>query len=111
MDIVVNQVGQVSLISVVGSVDALSSPDVEACLQSQLDSGQAQLVLDLSEVDFMSSAGLRVILLIVHKSREVGGDLRLAAAQPGVEGVLSLVGITQILQVFGTVEEAVASFG
>ena len=111
MDIVVKQVGLASLVCVVGSVDALTAPEIADCLESQLDSGRTRLVLDLGQTDFLSSAGLRVILTILRKSREKGGDLRLAAAQPGVERVLGLAGVAEILKVFSTGEEAVASFG
>jgi len=111
MDTVVKQVGLASLVCVVGSVDALTAPEIADCLESQLDSGRTRLVLDLGQTDFLSSAGLRVILTILRKSRERGGDLRLAAAQPGVEHVLRLSGVTEILETFSTVDEAAASFG
>jgi anti-sigma B factor antagonist len=111
MDIVVKQVGQVAIISVVGSVDTLTAPEVADFLESQLNSGQTRFVLDLSQVDFLSSAGLRVILSSHRKSRDKGGNLRLAAPQPRVGDLLSVTGVYQIVKAFPTVDEAVASFG
>jgi anti-anti-sigma factor len=111
MDIAVKQVGPASLVSVVGSVDALTAAEVADCLESQLDRGQTRLVLDLGQTDFLSSAGFRVLLAILKKSRQKGGDLRLAAVQPGVEHVLRLAGVTGVLEVFSTGDEAAASYG
>lgn len=65
----------------------------------------------LGQVDFMSSAGLRAILLALKESRRQGGDLRLAAARPGVDYTLKISGLASILQSFPSVDQAVASFG
>ncbi len=61
-------------------------------------------------MDYTSSAGLRALLETVKETRQRGGDLRLAAVQPDVRRILDLAGFTQILKLYGNVEEAVASF-
>ena len=111
MEITAMQLGQTVVVSIVGSVDALTAGDVAHYLSAQVDSGQKQIVADLSQVDFMSSAGLRAILHALKESRQQGGDLRLAAAQPGVDHTLKVSGLASILQSFPTVDQAVASFG
>lgn len=111
MDISAKQHGQATVVSVVGSVDALTAGEVAGFLGAQIGSGHTQLVADLSQVDFMSSAGLRAILATLKDARQHGGDLRLAAAQLGVEKVLKMSGFTNILKTFATVDEAAASFG
>ena len=68
------------------------------------------LVGDFALVDYTSSAGLRALLETVKETRQRGGDLRLAAVQPDVRRILDLAGFTQILKLYGNVEEAVASF-
>ena len=72
--------------------------------------GASQLVADLSQVEFMSSAGLRAILAALKEARQHGGDLRLAAAQPGVEKILKISGFTSILKAYPSVDEALSSF-
>ena len=111
MDITAKQVGSVAVVSIVGSVDALTAEQVTRFLGAELDKGNKHIVGDLSQVDFMSSAGLRAILMALKDSRQQGGDLRLGAAQPGVEKVLKMSGFTNILKTYPTVDEAVASFG
>jgi anti-anti-sigma factor len=110
MDIRADRRNQVSVISITGSVDALTAGEVSAFLTGQIRDGQARIVMDLAQVDFMSSAGLRAILAALKESRQEGGDLRLAAAQPGVDKVLHLSGFTTILKAYPTVEEAIKSF-
>jgi len=111
MEITATLLNQTVVVSIVGSVDALTAGDVDHYLSAQADSGQKQIVADLSQMDFMSSAGLRALLHALRESRQRGGDLRLAAARPGVDHTLSISGFSSILQSFPTVEKAVASFG
>jgi anti-anti-sigma factor len=110
MDLTAQQIDQTTIVSIRGSVDALTADDLTSFLETQLRNNQKQLVIDLSRVDFVSSSGLRSILIVLKQSRQEKGDLRLAAAQPGVENVLEMAGFTRILKTYATVEEAAASF-
>jgi stage II sporulation protein AA (anti-sigma F factor antagonist) len=99
------------VISLVGSFDALTADEVESYIRAQLDGGQQQIVLDLRRVGFMSSAGIRVLLVMLKQSRGMGGDLRLAAVQPGVQRTLEISGLVRLFEIYPSVEEAVRSFG
>lgn len=101
---------QAAVISVIGSVDALTAAELTSYLNTQVSQGNSRLVLDLGQVDFMSSAGLRAILATLKEARQKGGDLRIAAAQPGIEKVLKMSGFTNILKAFSSSQEALASF-
>jgi anti-sigma B factor antagonist len=94
----------------VGDIDALTADEASAFLNAQLDGGRDQLVFDLGQVNFMSSYGIRLLLEILRKSREQGGDLRLAQAPPGVARTLEITGLPRILNAYPSVDEAVASF-
>jgi anti-sigma B factor antagonist len=109
VDICATQIEQTLIVSIEGSVDALTAEQAADFLRAQVDAGQTQFVLDLSQVDFLSSSGLRVILEYLKKSRERGGDLRLTGAQPGVGRTLEISGLVRILQSYPSVDEAVAS--
>ena len=110
MEVSWSREGQVTVIAVEGSIDALTADDFLRSMQAQLAAGDAQLVADLSRVDYASSAGLSAILVVLKESRQEGGDLRLAAVQRGVYRVLSLSGLDSILKIYGDVEAAVASY-
>jgi anti-sigma B factor antagonist len=111
VEISVKQLDQMTVVAITGSIDALTAGEVTNCLSAQIGGGQKQLVIDLGQVDFSSSAGVRVILAALRESRQHGGDLCLAAAQPGVEKVLKMSGLTSVLKTFTTVDEALAGFG
>jgi len=72
--------------------------------------GKMQIVADLAGVDFISSAGLRVILSGMKQTRQEGGDFRLAALPEGVHKVIAMAGFTSILKLYPDAESAAASF-
>lgn len=99
-----------SLIILEGSIDASTAGQLRTYFEQQSDDGEKNFIADFSQVDFMSSAGLHVIIEVLKRSRRQGGDLRLAGAQPGVQNVLTISGFTTILQTFPTVEAAIDSY-
>ena len=99
------------IISFSGDLDAQTAGQAHAFIDRQLDEGGQQVVVDLSQVGFMSSAGIRVLLDLLRKNRKMGGDLCLAATQPGVQRTLELAGMERVLQVYPTLGEAVLKFG
>jgi anti-anti-sigma factor len=111
VEIKATRAGQATVISVSGSIDALTAGDVTDFFIQQIGAGNKQVVADLGQVDFMSSAGLRAFLAVLKESRQQGGDLYIAAPQPGVERILDLSGFTTILKTFPSVAEAVAAWG
>ena len=110
MDIRSERIEEIVVVSIEGSIDALTVDEASAFLNAQLGGGQEQLVLDLGQLRFMSSSGIRLLLEILKKSREQGGDLRLAALPGGVARTLEITGLTSVLQAYPSVDEAVTSF-
>lgn len=101
---------QVTIVAIIGSLDALTAPDLNDFFNRWLAEREPKLVVDLSRLDYTSSAGLRVLLSAVKEARSHGGDLRLAAAQTNVQKVFELSGFVSIMQFFPDVATAVASF-
>ena len=104
------QVDGVTIITLAGSIDAMTAPGITAFIQEQIAKGNTKLVADLSGVDYTSSAGLRVLLAAIKETRAQRGDLRLTGVQHDVLKVLNLSGFTNILKMFNTVDVAVASY-
>ena len=98
-------------VHIAGSVDGVTADELHQVLSGELAANHHSLVADFGEVEYMSSAGLRVLLATLKHARSRGGDLRLAALNPDVRKVLELSGFTRILRVFDTVDAAVGSFG
>ncbi len=101
----------VVVMPVTGRLDALTAPRLNSLVHMQIASGARFVLLDLSDVPFLSSSGLRTLLLIRKELMTLGGELRLAALQPQVHEVFALTGFTQVFAIHATVEEARSSFG
>ncbi|HKJ38524.1 MAG TPA: STAS domain-containing protein [Anaerolineales bacterium] len=110
MEIKDKQVDGVTVLSLDGSIDAITAPEITEFIQAQIAKGNTKLVVDLSGVDYTSSAGLRVLLGAIKETRAQSGDLRLAGIQPDVQKVLTLSGFTNILKTFDSTDAAVASY-
>lgn len=100
----------VSVMRVEGRVDSDTSLELDEALTRLLQQGTNQIVLNLQGVDFMSSAGLRAVVKAFQGAKKSGGDLRLASVSKPVEVVLRTVGMMQMLQMYPTDQEALASF-
>ena len=110
MEIQDKMVEGVRILLLKGSIDAMTAPNITEFIQGQVSQGSIKLVADFSEVDYTSSAGLRVLLGAIKETRALGGDLRLTGVQPDVLKVLNLSGFTNILKMFNSAEDAVASY-
>jgi anti-anti-sigma factor len=112
MDITSEILPSCAVVRPVGTLDRRSAPALEAALQTLTGQGHSRIVLDLSGVGEMSSAGLRVIISAAKllRSERISGDLRLAAPGERVVQVLELAGLLPVLRVFKTSDQAIASF-
>ncbi|MFV9507417.1 MAG: anti-sigma factor antagonist [Oscillochloridaceae bacterium umkhey_bin13] len=96
---------------ITGRVDAVTAPQLNRRIHEQINEGARYILLDLSAVSFLSSSGLRALLLIRKELMTLGGELRLAALQPQVAEVFTLTGFTQVFAIHASVEEARHAFG
>lgn len=110
MQITSSDLRRVRLFEVAGRVDSYNANELGAALDAAADDGQVNLVLDLSHVDYMSSAGLREMVRVLKRVKRSGGDLRVAAPSDRVREVLELAGLDSIFEIYATQVEAVGSF-
>ena len=110
MEVTVQKFNRVDLILVNGRVDSSTAPQLGEALNEQFSAGTNNLVLDLSGVDYMSSAGLREMVAALKKAKQGGGDLRISTPSERVLEVLDLAGLDSIFQIFDDQVAAVGSF-
>jgi anti-anti-sigma factor len=83
-----------------GQITSATAPEFEQALNGVLKDQKApQCVLDLAELSYTSSAGLRVLLVLAKRIRNAGGRLVLCGAQPTVLHVFEAAGFTQIFTI------------
>jgi len=114
IDVYVEEAAQnrgVSVLRVSGYVDTTTSPDLERRLQALLREKRYHVVVDLSKVEYISSAGWGIFISEIREIREQGGDLKLSGMIPDVREVFDLLEFENILQSYPDAELAVASFG
>jgi anti-anti-sigma factor len=99
----------VVILSVKGRVDAANARSFEQEVLGLIDAGERRLVLDLAGLDYVSSAGLRVLLVTAKRLAAVHGKLALASLREPVREVFEIAGFSAFLRVFPTREDAVAA--
>jgi anti-sigma B factor antagonist len=99
-----------SVVEVNGRVDSMSANQLGDALSNVIDDGHVKLVLDLSGVEYMSSAGLREIVTALKKVKRASGDLRLAQPSDRVREVLEMAGLDTIIRIFPTQGDAINSY-
>ena len=96
------------VVTIAGRIDALTSQSIEDHLVGLLDGGAQYIILDLAEVPYLSSAGLRVLILLAKHLYGVG-QLALCNLQETVEEIISMVGFKNYMLFFPTLAEAEAN--
>lgn len=107
---VTTTLGPVTVLSVLGDIDAATFSDLVNEADRALDAGHASLVLDLSGVDYVSSGGLVALQTIAGRASSHGGRMALCSVGERVSQVLGLTGFVQVLDIYPDVVAAKASF-
>jgi anti-anti-sigma factor len=110
MDIIEREQGGVTVYVLEGRIDTQGAVDMDLALEAGVAEGKHKMVLDMGEVSYISSAGLRTLADVVTRNREAGGDLKLVALNRKVLRVLRIIGFDRFFSVHDTVDEAVADF-
>jgi anti-anti-sigma factor len=100
--------GKVKIVGLRGRLDATSSPGVEKQLQALIDQGEERLVLDFSELVYISSLGLRVLIVMAKNVQNVNGKLALAGLNDHIYEIFRIAHFTSIFSIYPSCEEAVA---
>jgi anti-sigma B factor antagonist len=101
--------GDALVLTPVGRIDNSTTDALRAELDAHVATcvkGGERLVLDFSKVDYISSVGLRVLMLAAKKAREQDGTIVVAALQPVVREIFEISRFNLVFQCFGTVREA-----
>lgn len=98
----------VHVLSLSGRMDAATAPDFDAAAKALLDGGATRIVVDMEGLEYISSAGLRGVLVLVKSVKAKGGALAFCALRPMAAEVFRISGFNAILTICDTLAEAVA---
>ena len=103
--------GAVQVVLPVGRIDGANARKFESAIMDLIDSGKRRLVFDFSRLDFISSSGLRVVLVATRKLRGSSGSLVLCAMQDNVDRVVRMSGFDRIVRIEASREAALEASG
>ncbi len=109
MEITEGKKGDVLVLGLSGRLDATTSKAVEEKILAAIDSGERRLLLDLSQVDYVGSLGLRVFLLAAKKLTTADGKLALCSLSEQVREVFDIAGFLSVFSVYASADEAIKS--
>ncbi|OPY77310.1 MAG: putative anti-sigma factor antagonist BtrV [Syntrophorhabdus sp. PtaU1.Bin153] len=96
-----------TVVSIAGRMDAVTTPEAEDRLAGLIDAGERSFVVDLQQLDYISSAGLRGILATAKKLKAERGDIVFANLQGHVNEVFKISGFQSLFKIFDSVDAAV----
>jgi anti-anti-sigma factor len=88
---------RVVLVEIEGEIDAYTTPELDRTLEDLLAQGHNRLVLDASQVGFVSSAGLRTLTFAQQEAQRQGGEVRVFGLQAQVRRVFEMTGLDEYL--------------
>lgn len=102
--------GDILVLRISGRLDAVSSPTAEKIVFDYINKGQHKLLVDFSGVDYLSSAGMRMLLSVSKKLKTLSGKLVLSAVTLNVMDVLKMSGFDHVLEIVVTEEDGIRKF-
>ncbi len=111
MPVAVEKTGDVTIACPQGRLDSMNAATVEKELVGLVDGGSTKVVIDMVGLDYISSAGLRLILVVAKKLKPLGGSLVLCGMQPHIREVFEISGFLSILTVTADRDAALQKVG
>jgi serine/threonine-protein kinase RsbW len=92
-----------------GRLDSSSSPRLEKSLRMQLQQDTTWLLVDMADVEYIASSGLKVLVSAWRRARDAGGDVVLAGMQPRIIEIFEMVGFDMLFQIYPDLHAALAA--
>ncbi len=89
-----------------GEVDVYTAPSLREALIEQIESGCADIVVDMEKVGFIDSSGLGVLVGGLRRAKERSGSIRLVCTRESILKIFRITGLDKVFPIFTTVEEA-----
>lgn len=99
MELGFENVSDVLVVTPVGRLDSNTAPEAEKAILSRIDGGENRVVMDFSSLSYISSAGLRVVLVAAKRLRKANGAFTLFGMNENIHEVFQVSGFLSILSV------------
>lgn len=109
MEITETRSNAVVIVAVTGRLDATNAHAFEERVLGLIEAGEMRLVVDCAQLDYISSAGLRVLLVAAKRLNATGGKIVVAALNDQIQQIFDIAGFSSMFQVYATRDDAVAA--
>jgi anti-anti-sigma factor len=106
MKIDISEHRNVFIVSVAGKMDAINAPKLEKAISIHVETGEKTIILDFDKLDYISSAGLRVVLMSAKQLKANRQELMISGLKNSVKNVFELSGFYSLFKIFNTIEAA-----
>jgi len=106
LEIATERTQDMCVVTVAGEVDVYTSPSLKTALVDATEAGCGVLVVDMDGVGFIDSSGLGVLVGVLRRVKEAGGDLRLVCGRDNVVKIFRITGLDKVFPMFSTLDEA-----
>lgn len=110
MNITSQEQNGIMILNLDGRVDSEGAIDLDLALQTAVADGHFKLILDMSKVRYLNSAGLRTLADVLTQNREQDGDLKLVALNPKVARVFQIIGFDKFFNIYDDLDGALGAF-
>jgi len=107
MEISERRTAEIVTLSLSGKLDTTTAKAFEQKILGQIESGDRRFVIDLAQLDYISSAGLRVFVLAAKRLNSANGKIVLCALKDPVREVFDIAGFSSIFSIYGSHDEAI----
>ena len=110
MEISIKEVNDVKIINLEGNLDTNTAKEAQIQLDKLVSDGVNKILVDLEKLEYMSSAGLRILLTIAKKLKTSEGSLKICCLNETVQEVFDISGFSNILNVYNSESDALKDF-
>jgi len=109
IDIKSEKQGEALIYKLRGSLDLATSPSVRAALVEAASEGRHDIIVDLTQLEFIDSTGLGALIGAHRRALEHGGKVRLVVADGPIARLLNITGLIRVFPVYHTLDDALAN--
>lgn len=102
--------GDITRVVIAGDMNNEGCQYLLECVEHQIKGGVAKVIIDCTEMEYISSMGLGTLVRAHSRMKKKGGEVKLAGVQGVIASVLTAVHLDRVFQMYPTLEEAIASF-
>ena len=106
MDIFEARNKETYILAITGRLDAITSPDLRNKIMSSIELGERSILLDCTNLEYVSSAGLRVLFEASFNLNQVSGNIKICSINNNVKKIFDMVDLTSEVAIFSSQEEA-----